>query len=236
MYITSELVDKVTSENARMSSSKQSWKYPVDEQQPSIGKRKRCIDEDDLLTLAPVEYATNRAPRALISMLTIHSSASRSTLPPLLGSSKPSPRGHSLSPKALGANERLYSFSSMVSRARKQVRCNNQQATHATLLKSPGNPQYDVLPLWKAFPMVETLTNTSLDQRPCHICRKYPMRRRDLANYTGCQHCGERVCYVCVRACVRGCMRHICSRCSQEVGEEGDSWCYVCLSGGMCNL
>ncbi|KAF2187818.1 hypothetical protein K469DRAFT_737936 [Zopfia rhizophila CBS 207.26] len=78
-----------------------------------------------------------------------------------------------------------------------------------------------------------TNTPSTNDLRPCHICHKAPMRKRELENYIECQGCGERACYVCARACAGGCYKKLCSTCCIEVGEDGDTWCGDCFSRYM---
>jgi len=78
-------------------------------------------------------------------------------------------------------------------------------------------------------PSSESITPNH-DLRSCHICHKSPVRWRDLDNYTECRECEKRVCHVCTRTCVQpGCERKVCSRCCDEVGEEGEPWCFGCL-------
>ncbi|CAM1506882.1 Fc.00g065230.m01.CDS01 [Cosmosporella sp. VM-42] len=36
---------------------------------------------------------------------------------------------------------------------------------------------------------------------PCHICHRKPTKKSDLDSFAECQGCGERTCYVCIRAC-----------------------------------
>jgi hypothetical protein len=39
---------------------------------------------------------------------------------------------------------------------------------------------------------------------PCHICHRRPTKKCDLDSFAGCQGCGERACFVCIRLC-HGC-------------------------------
>ncbi|KAI1365700.1 hypothetical protein F5Y08DRAFT_170875 [Xylaria arbuscula] len=42
-------------------------------------------------------------------------------------------------------------------------------------------------------------SSTLLD--PCHICHRKPTKKSDLDSFADCMGCGERTCYVCIRAC-----------------------------------
>lgn len=43
-------------------------------------------------------------------------------------------------------------------------------------------------------------TRTNLS--PCHICHRKPTKKNELDSYADCEGCGERTCYVCIRACL----------------------------------
>ncbi|KAI1828043.1 hypothetical protein F4861DRAFT_490419 [Xylaria intraflava] len=36
---------------------------------------------------------------------------------------------------------------------------------------------------------------------PCHICHRKPTKKSDLDSYSNCTGCGERTCFICLRAC-----------------------------------
>lgn len=36
---------------------------------------------------------------------------------------------------------------------------------------------------------------------PCYICHRRPTKKSDLDSFAGCQGCGERACFVCIRQC-----------------------------------
>ncbi|KAI0009777.1 hypothetical protein F4779DRAFT_580689 [Xylariaceae sp. FL0662B] len=36
---------------------------------------------------------------------------------------------------------------------------------------------------------------------PCHICHRKPTRKSDLDSFADCSGCGQRTCFVCIRAC-----------------------------------
>ena len=40
-----------------------------------------------------------------------------------------------------------------------------------------------------------------IDLSPCHICHRKPSERRELDEYSHCECCGRRTCYVCIRQC-----------------------------------
>lgn len=95
---------------------------------------------------------------------------------------------------------------------------------------------------------------------PCHICHRKPRRKCDLDALAYCEGCGERTCFVCLRACPglmdiedpegaaaastsepteqpqpwsttsHGHRRTVCSRCCIERGEEGDVVCLGCIA------
>ncbi|KAF2281183.1 uncharacterized protein EI97DRAFT_366833 [Westerdykella ornata] len=73
--------------------------------------------------------------------------------------------------------------------------------------------------------------HASSDLRACHVCHSAPKRKRDLENYLECQSCSQRACFICARECAAGCHKQICSRCSVEVGKEGNTWCLGCFQG-----
>ncbi|KAI1750963.1 hypothetical protein F4782DRAFT_507403 [Xylaria castorea] len=44
-------------------------------------------------------------------------------------------------------------------------------------------------------------TNSSALLNPCHICHRKPTKKSDLDSFGDCTGCGERTCFVCLRAC-----------------------------------
>ncbi|KAI0974407.1 hypothetical protein F4678DRAFT_422541 [Xylaria arbuscula] len=44
-------------------------------------------------------------------------------------------------------------------------------------------------------------TNSSALLSPCHICHRKPTKKSDLDSFADCMGCGERTCFVCIRAC-----------------------------------
>ncbi|KAI1300337.1 hypothetical protein F5Y03DRAFT_397284 [Xylaria venustula] len=46
-----------------------------------------------------------------------------------------------------------------------------------------------------------TRTNSSALLSPCHICHRKPTKKSDLDSFADCMGCGERTCFVCLRAC-----------------------------------
>ena len=95
-------------------------------------------------------------------------------------------------------------------------------------------------------------TSGSLDSpaMACHVCQRRPTTRQDLPDYTGCELCAFRTCFVCIRTCEGSrCQstlvpspetpslysmdegprkRRVCQKCCREVGSEGMVWCRVC--------
>jgi hypothetical protein len=43
----------------------------------------------------------------------------------------------------------------------------------------------------------------TIDLSPCHVCRRKPTDKSQLDSYSYCEGCGERTCFVCMRACER---------------------------------
>ncbi|KAI1780048.1 hypothetical protein F4818DRAFT_401550 [Hypoxylon cercidicola] len=46
----------------------------------------------------------------------------------------------------------------------------------------------------------KTMNPTAL-LSPCHICHRKPTKRSDLDSFADCMGCGQRACFVCIRAC-----------------------------------
>ncbi|KAI0879335.1 hypothetical protein GGS24DRAFT_439001 [Hypoxylon argillaceum] len=46
-----------------------------------------------------------------------------------------------------------------------------------------------------------TRTNSAALLSPCHICHRKPTKKSDLDSFADCTGCGERTCFVCLRAC-----------------------------------
>lgn len=46
-----------------------------------------------------------------------------------------------------------------------------------------------------------TRSNTSALLSPCHICHRKPTKKSDLDSFADCTICGERTCFICLRAC-----------------------------------
>ncbi|TGJ77585.1 hypothetical protein E0Z10_g10686 [Xylaria hypoxylon] len=46
-----------------------------------------------------------------------------------------------------------------------------------------------------------TRANSSALLNPCHICHRKPTKKSDLDSFADCTGCGERTCFVCLRAC-----------------------------------
>ncbi|KAI1383261.1 uncharacterized protein F4822DRAFT_419943 [Hypoxylon trugodes] len=43
--------------------------------------------------------------------------------------------------------------------------------------------------------------NTSALLSPCHICHRKPTKKSDLDSFADCMGCGQRACFICIRAC-----------------------------------
>ncbi|ORY65953.1 uncharacterized protein BCR38DRAFT_170077 [Pseudomassariella vexata] len=46
-----------------------------------------------------------------------------------------------------------------------------------------------------------TRTNSSSLLSACHICHRRPSKKSDLDSFADCEGCGQRTCFVCIRAC-----------------------------------
>ncbi|KAI1114405.1 hypothetical protein F5Y14DRAFT_414993 [Nemania sp. NC0429] len=46
-----------------------------------------------------------------------------------------------------------------------------------------------------------TRSNTSALLSPCHICHRKPTKKSDLDSFADCMICGDRTCFICLRAC-----------------------------------
>lgn len=90
----------------------------------------------------------------------------------------------------------------------------------------------------------EKVEAQKVDLRPCHVCFRKPTVRRDLDCFAGCEGCGGRTCFVCLRRCEGGGEGEggaeegggghrgvVCSRCCVERGVDGEVWCLGCLGG-----
>ncbi|KAI2629684.1 hypothetical protein GGR54DRAFT_274505 [Hypoxylon sp. NC1633] len=44
-------------------------------------------------------------------------------------------------------------------------------------------------------------THTPALLSPCHICHRKPTKKSDLDSFADCMGCGQRACFVCIRAC-----------------------------------
>ncbi|KAI1143489.1 hypothetical protein F5Y05DRAFT_368769 [Hypoxylon sp. FL0543] len=64
---------------------------------------------------------------------------------------------------------------------------------------SHAHPEYSTPP---ASPQrANTKTNAPALLSPCHICHRKPTKKSDLDSFADCMGCGQRACFVCVRAC-----------------------------------
>jgi hypothetical protein len=61
------------------------------------------------------------------------------------------------------------------------------------------SPHHNTAPTYsESKPQVKT--NASL-LAPCHICHRRPTKKADLDSFGGCEACGKRACFVCIREC-----------------------------------
>ncbi|KAI1407813.1 hypothetical protein F5Y13DRAFT_121394 [Hypoxylon sp. FL1857] len=65
---------------------------------------------------------------------------------------------------------------------------------------SHAHPEYSTPP---ASPqrMNNTKANPPALLNPCHICHRKPTKKSDLDSFADCMGCGQRACFVCIRAC-----------------------------------
>jgi hypothetical protein len=221
MYITSDLFAAPRPVEAqKLSQSTCGWNTTTEHPQPtSLGKRRRQADSHDSVS---VGYLTMPMSR---------SSPSRAFTKHQCVSLKPFGRegGEYNAVKSTLASRGE-------SRPIKQARRVNQAiVTNLVVPLAQLSTEADHLTPASSRFLGHPMTSGH-DVRPCHVCHKSPMRHRDLANYTTCSRCTERVCYICTRLCAGGCLGQICSTCSREIGEECLSWCLHCLSRDMGNL
>ncbi|KAI1768279.1 hypothetical protein GGR53DRAFT_462533 [Hypoxylon sp. FL1150] len=67
---------------------------------------------------------------------------------------------------------------------------------HPDYSTSPASPQ-----VAQTITTAKSMTTTPALLSPCHICHRKPTKRPDLDSFADCMGCGQRACYVCIRAC-----------------------------------
>ncbi|OTA64604.1 hypothetical protein K449DRAFT_392687 [Hypoxylon sp. EC38] len=72
---------------------------------------------------------------------------------------------------------------------------NNQQS-----YLSHAHPEYSTPPASPQRTNTKT-TNPPALLSPCHICHRKPTKKSDLDSFADCMGCGQRACFVCIRAC-----------------------------------
>ncbi|KAI1448040.1 hypothetical protein F5Y02DRAFT_377092 [Annulohypoxylon stygium] len=74
----------------------------------------------------------------------------------------------------------------------------SQQSHH-----SHAHPEYSTPPTSPQQSRVNTHTrpNPPALLNPCHICHRKPTKKSDLDSFADCMGCGQRACFVCIRAC-----------------------------------
>ncbi|KAF2467555.1 uncharacterized protein BDR25DRAFT_335947 [Lindgomyces ingoldianus] len=214
----------------------------------SLGKRKRCMEADPAATMSAKCERASDGSSSMAMDTWIYSShtafqrlESSATAACKVGSS-PKHQHQTLrhakpdnSPWVLRVPAPFPSMpSSLDARPFKQPRRLHHSAKKISLLKSPSHLM-DIVSGPSSSSNIDIAASssntTNSDLRPCHICHKAPMRKRDLEGYFECRSCGERACYVCTRSCIGKCRRLLCSRCCVEIGQEGDAWCKECCGG-----
>lgn len=72
---------------------------------------------------------------------------------------------------------------------------------------------------------IEQITNKPVKSAnvlaPCHICHRKPTKKTELDSYADCEGCGERTCYVCIRAC-SGAWRSPTTKQHQHLHRKGE--------------
>ncbi|KAI5926782.1 hypothetical protein F4810DRAFT_487147 [Camillea tinctor] len=63
----------------------------------------------------------------------------------------------------------------------------------------PLSPQVHDSPY--ARPSTASRANSAPSLSPCHICHRKPTKKSDLDSFADCMGCGQRTCFVCIRAC-----------------------------------
>ncbi|KAI1397414.1 hypothetical protein F4819DRAFT_85967 [Hypoxylon fuscum] len=70
---------------------------------------------------------------------------------------------------------------------------------------SHAHPEYSTPPASPQHPRTNTAklsnSNPSALLNPCHICHRKPTKKSDLDSFADCAGCGQRACFVCIRAC-----------------------------------
>ncbi|KAI0140915.1 hypothetical protein F4776DRAFT_538586 [Hypoxylon sp. NC0597] len=65
---------------------------------------------------------------------------------------------------------------------------------------SHAHPEYSTPPASPQRMNTKT-TNPPALLSPCHICHRKPTKKSDLDSFADCMGCGQRACFVCIRAC-----------------------------------
>ncbi|OTA96912.1 hypothetical protein M434DRAFT_346367 [Hypoxylon sp. CO27-5] len=65
---------------------------------------------------------------------------------------------------------------------------------------SHAHPEYSTPPASPQRTNNKT-TNPPALLSPCHICHRKPTKKSDLDSFADCMGCGQRACFVCIRAC-----------------------------------
>ncbi|KAI0889906.1 uncharacterized protein GGS22DRAFT_5827 [Annulohypoxylon maeteangense] len=74
----------------------------------------------------------------------------------------------------------------------------SQQSHH-----SHAHPEYTTPPTspQHSRPSAHARANIPALLSPCHICHRKPTKKSDLDSFADCMGCGQRACFVCIRAC-----------------------------------
>ncbi|KAI4868545.1 hypothetical protein F4820DRAFT_409644 [Hypoxylon rubiginosum] len=68
-----------------------------------------------------------------------------------------------------------------------------------------GHPEYSTPPAsplsFRTSTIIPKSINPAALLSPCHICHRKPTKRSDLDSFADCLGCGQRACFVCIRAC-----------------------------------
>ncbi|KAI1208759.1 uncharacterized protein F4807DRAFT_461300 [Annulohypoxylon truncatum] len=89
-------------------------------------------------------------------------------------------------------DEHLHSHSSL------PTHYSSQQSHH-----SHAHPEYTTPPTspQQSRAGAQTRPNPPVPLSPCHICHRKPTKKSDLDSFADCMGCGQRACFICIRAC-----------------------------------
>ncbi|KAH9909152.1 hypothetical protein F4778DRAFT_215576 [Xylariomycetidae sp. FL2044] len=171
----------------------------------SPGKKRRREDDDHVHLQSPTQHS-NDAQNGLLSSISNHerliytsNQDSNSSLFDLSRKFAPLP----VSKKFRIFNEdeeRIQPHSPAVLSPPGQHYSSQSYFSHAHPDHHQHTPATSPLPIQDTRPTTSRLNSSAL-LRPCHICHRKPTKKSDLDSFADCMGCGQRTCFVCIRAC-----------------------------------